>query len=115
MVSGRRSVIGSLGDAVMVSATFVPAVTLSLFNCEVSSSAGHGIVVDHSPTTPTRVEVSGCNLFGNGGAAIVNRSNTAIRARGNWWGDASGPLGPNGDGIEGTIDATGPLAAPVRP
>jgi hypothetical protein len=103
----------SVGDGVFVAA---PAADVTFRNCEVSSSGRHGIVVPapaSAPTSPISVSATGCNLFGNRGDAINNQSSITVNARGNWWGDPAGPLGANGDGTSGNVDASSPSPAPL--
>ena len=100
-------IVASLGDGVSIDGE----ADVSLTNCQVSTSAGHGILVDTASTG--KVTASGCNLFGNGGDAIANRSTRAIDAPDNWWGDSGGPSGPGGDRTSGLVDVASPQAAPL--
>jgi hypothetical protein len=100
-------VVGSVGDAVSVE----PGTWVNFTACEVSGSKRHGIVVGAS--TDSYVGIAGCNLFDNDGDAVVNQATNYVGARRNWWGDAAGPGGPNGDRVSGLVDAALPLAAPV--
>jgi hypothetical protein len=100
-------VADSVGDAVLVD----PGSWVDFTACEVSGSGRHGIVVGAS--TDSYVGVTGCNLFDNDGDAVVNQTTVSVRARGNWWGDVTGPGGPNGDRVSGLVDTANPLAAPV--
>lgn len=70
----------------------------SILSCEVLDSAEEGISV-------WGVDVHNCNLVGNQGAGIFSRG-ALISADGNWWGDAAGPTGPNGDGVFGAVGYT---------
>ena len=107
-VSAR--VLDSIGDGVVVVAPtpFHGGNSVEFGGCEVSSSGGHGIVIASHP-----VKASGCNLFGNDGNAIVNRSAVSVSAIGNWWGDPAGPMGPSGDGVSGNVDFSNPASAPA--
>lgn len=99
----------SVGDGVLVEGSWG---TFSFQDCEVSSSGRHGIVVP-GPPGQSLVSVARCNLFGNRGDAINNQSTIKVDASGNWWGDPTGPFGPNGDGTSGNVDAGAPSAAPL--
>jgi hypothetical protein len=86
---------------------------LALSQCEISGSAGDGLVVVQGPLP---VSIGGCNLRDNGGVGIRNLTTGGflqVAAQGNWWGDPAGPGGPTGDGVSGDVDAASPLAAPV--
>ncbi|HST59488.1 MAG TPA: right-handed parallel beta-helix repeat-containing protein [Longimicrobium sp.] len=69
--------------------------TSSITSCEVLESAGDGILVWNAP-------VHNCNLVGNQGSGILSMG-AVISAESNWWGDAAGPNGPNGDGVQGGV------------
>jgi hypothetical protein len=85
-----------------------------ILSCEIRDSAEHGIEFFAA------VEVHNCNLFNNGGAGI-HRSGGSVptNVEDNWWGDASGPFGPNGDGANGALDyspwRTTPYVLPYVP
>ena len=100
-------IAGSLGDSVSVDGES----GVSFTNCQVSTGAGHGIVV--AATTTGLVTARDCNLFGNDGDAIANRSPGTVDAQGNWWGDPGGPSGPSGDRTSGLVNAASPRAAPL--
>jgi hypothetical protein len=106
-------VLNSVGDAVVIDdrlqAVFFEA-------CEVSSSGRHGIVVPPlgvAAGAPPAVAAQDCNLFGNGGDAIENRSSLRIDATRNWWGDPAGPTGANCDAVAGNVDAGFRRSAPL--
>jgi hypothetical protein len=80
--------------------------------CEVTGSAGDGILVDSR--TLLVVAVHDCNLVSNGGVGVSNVSETVVNAQRNWWGAAGGPTVAGGDGVSGTVDHSGFLAAPVQ-
>jgi hypothetical protein len=82
-------------------------------NCEITGSAGIGIQVVTQVAGRTHT-ITNCNIFGNGGVGVSNPLvGFPVSARSNWWGDPAGPLGPNGDGVSGDVDAGTPLNAPV--
>lgn len=108
-------IVDSIGDGVFIAGSVGG---IGFNNCEVSSSGRHGIVVPvpaSAPASSFSVSATGCNLFGNGGDAINNQSTIRVNASGNWWGDPAGPLGPNGDGTSGSVDAGSPSPAPLSP
>lgn len=84
-----------------------------LTNCEISGSAEMGLYVNADPAAASLSRIRSCNVFGNAGAGVENYTPMQLDARGNWWGDPTGPLGPKGDGAFGRVDASDPLAAPV--
>ncbi|MFL5384165.1 MAG: right-handed parallel beta-helix repeat-containing protein [Longimicrobiaceae bacterium] len=73
---------------------------VQVLSCEVRDSGGDGIVVISGN------EVHNCNLINNGGYGIATVFGDSINVENNWWGDAAGPGGPNGDGAEATMDYT---------
>jgi len=79
-----------------------------LTDCVVTGSGGHGVLVDSGT-----VRVERCNLEGNTGVGINNLTADTVDARGNWWGDAAGPLGPLGDGVLGPVNFLPFLGAPL--
>lgn len=81
----------------------------ALEQCELTGSSSHGLVVDANVVT-----VTGCAISSNGGNGIhnPNPASYTVNARGNWWGDAAGPLGAAGDGVSAGVDAAQPLATP---
>jgi hypothetical protein len=48
--------------------------------------------------------MNNCNLADNGGPGLA--TGDSMNAEDNWWGDAAGPTGPNGDGVSGPVDYT---------
>jgi hypothetical protein len=83
--------------------------------CQVAHSPSDGIRVE----VPTRVRIRDCNLEHNAGVGIRNVAADPVDARDNWWSDAGGPHGGEGDGVAGAVDfepfrtAMVPLDAPV--
>ncbi|HEX5869394.1 MAG TPA: right-handed parallel beta-helix repeat-containing protein, partial [Longimicrobium sp.] len=92
---------GSSQDGVAIRAS-----TVQVLSCEVVGSVGDGIVLDAS------APVSSCNLVSNGGVGVRNNTSSVAVVSNNWWGDATGPFGPNGDGLWGTANYTPFLTAP---
>lgn len=92
---------GSSQDGVAIRAS-----TVQVLSCEVVGSVGDGIVLDGS------APVSSCNLVSNGGVGVRNNTSSVAVVSNNWWGDVTGPFGPNGDGLWGTANYTPYLAAP---
>ncbi len=86
-----------------------PGVFLS--DCTIRRSASNGIVVKHAGA-----RITGCNLENNRGDGVRNQSADSVDARGSWWGDPAGPLGPSGDGVTAGVNyvpfLTTPIAAP---
>jgi hypothetical protein len=71
-----------------------------VLSCEIRDSGGWGIEL------ATASEVHNCNLQNNGGPGILNSASSTANVQDNWWGDAAGPTGPNGDGVSGPLDYT---------
>jgi hypothetical protein len=88
----RSRIHGSTADAVTITAAVV------LSECTVEDNARHGIRVEAGSP-----RVHQCNIRRNGGAGISNVGTGVVDAAHNWWGDAAGPAGPEGDGIEGNV------------
>ncbi|HEU0302602.1 MAG TPA: right-handed parallel beta-helix repeat-containing protein [Longimicrobium sp.] len=86
---------GSAGDGLMVGWP-IPQVQ----SCEIRDSAGHGILLYDA------TDVHNCNLVDNGGVGIRNLGAATADVENNWWGDAAGPTGTNGDGVSGALDYT---------
>jgi hypothetical protein len=80
---------------------------VQVLSCEIRDSAGNGIDLVMS------AEVHNCNLINNGGVGIYARSPASVNGEDNWWGDAAGPTGPNGDGVYGAVDYTPWRTTPV--
>ena len=59
------------------------------------------------------LRIQQCNLVGNTGAGMNNVGGTTAIATDNWWGDAAGPLGPGGDGVQGSVSYTPWRTEPV--
>jgi hypothetical protein len=89
-----------------------------LTNCEISGSADSGLAAYWFLYALPRIE--SCNIFGNAGAGVateqLNLPGGPLRlsAQNNWWGDPVGPEGSKGDGTFGYVDASLPLAEPVK-
>ena len=62
-------------------------------SCEIRESGGDGIEL----LGP--IDVHNCNLVNNGGWGVDNSTAYLVNVEDNWWGDAAGPTGPNGDGV----------------
>jgi hypothetical protein len=86
----------------------VQADSIRIDHCVVTASARDGVHV----TTGAAVGVEQCDLTENGGAGVANEGPDLVTARHNWWGDAAGPTGPRGDGVEGRVDAGSPRPGP---
>jgi hypothetical protein len=87
------------------------AATVQIVSCEVRGSVGNGVYV--SNVYSGGAEVRNCNLVDNGGVGVgLNFYTPSADAEGNWWGDAAGPTGTNGDGAAGGVDYTPWLTAP---
>ena len=91
----------------------VNSATAQVVSCEIRGSVGDGILLDYP------VQVHDCNLVGNLGVGIRNRTSTTVSVTGNWWGDAGGPAGPGGDGAAGPLTfapwRTAPYVLPYVP
>jgi hypothetical protein len=83
------------GDGVRLS-----GIGAQILSCEVRDGAANGIDLFGGG------EVHNCNLVNNAGAGIITTSVVAHNVEDNWWGDAAGPTGPNGDGVSGMVDYT---------
>jgi hypothetical protein len=77
----------------------IAAADVVLERCEILGSAQDGIRVE----VADGVRIHDCNLHGNLGAAIRNVAASPVDARHNWWGDALGPGGVEGDRIVGAV------------
>lgn len=77
---------GSAGSGLSVG-----AFDIQVLSCEIRDSGYHGIEVW------TANDVHNCNLINNAGYGIANHTAVLVNVEDNWWGDAAGPNGPNGD------------------
>jgi hypothetical protein len=101
----EQSVIaGSECDGLLVLAPDVELTT-----CTVTGHEGAGVRVADG----AGLRIRDCNLMGNAGPGVRNETEHLVDARRNWWGDPAGPDGPEGDGVEGPVDHSEPLGAPV--
>jgi hypothetical protein len=110
-------VINSRGFGVELSPADLTAATgqTRLTDCEISGSAFSGLLAGFYSRTYTLPQVTSCNVVGNVEHGVANGSGTQpLDARGNWWGDPAGPGGPQGEGVEGNVDASNPLALPLQ-
>jgi hypothetical protein len=83
------------------SGLLVRSAAAQVVSCEIRGSARHGIDVWAAAA------VHNCNLFDNTGVGIyVADSGFTVDGEDNWWGDAAGPTGPNGDGAGAAVDYT---------
>ena len=72
-----------------------------ILSCEIRNSAEEGIYFFAA------VPVHNCNLVDNAGVGIYRTGGSSpVNVEDNWWGDAAGPYGPNGDGASGLLDYT---------
>ncbi len=107
--AGDGSVISDLViDGATTTGLFVRSNT-SVSDCAVRNSQLSGITVD---APGGNVTIRNCFLESNGGAGVRNDGDAPVDARYNWWGDPTGPLGPNGDGVEGNVDYSSHLTEP---
>lgn len=77
---------------------------VAITNSEISGTTGDGVYVECCGLT--NVTVHSSNLFDNGGYGVNNGDGDptyVVDAANNWWGDAAGPLGTNGDGVTGNV------------
>lgn len=81
---------------------------VKLSECTVSQNTGSGIVVFEG----TGIEIRDCNIEDNTEFGVKNWTAGRVDARRNWWGDPAGPLGPNGDGVDGDVDYSDFLTSP---
>jgi hypothetical protein len=86
---------GSAGVGMVVGSNLA-----QVLSCEVRESAWNGIELWAGG------EVHNCNLVGNGGPGVYAANLNSVNAEDNWWGDAAGPTGTNGDGVSGPVDYT---------
>lgn len=93
---------GSSEDGVQIDAS-----TVQVVSCEVRGSVSHGIRVWSSSAG---TEIRNCNLVDNGGDGVSTFQ--ATDAESNWWGDAAGPTGTSGDGVDFSVDYTPWLTSP---
>jgi hypothetical protein len=73
---------------------------VQVVSCEIRGSADAGIELLEA------ADVHDCNLVDNGGPGILNLDTATANVENNWWGDAAGPTGTNGDGASGPLDYT---------
>lgn len=93
----------SLVDGIVVDGDDV-----SIEGCTVTTSAQHGIRVLGGASV-----IRSCNLVANAGDGVHNAGTAPVDAMLNWWGDATGPLGPDGDGVHGNVVYHPFLTAPA--
>lgn len=72
-----------------------------IIDCVISGSGrdGMGVFLGGS------VQIHTCAIENNTRAGVnADLQAASVDARFNWWGDAAGPFGPSGDGVEGDVD-----------
>lgn len=78
----------------------IAAADVILERCEVAHSRSDGIRVEMAQG----VRIRDCNIEHNVGVGIRNVAAEPVDARDNWWGDPEGPLGTEGDGVDGAVN-----------
>lgn len=98
--------------AVLVRGTAPNALALSA--CEISGAGRYGLAVGVDGRGDV-LTMSGCNVTDNGEQALFNEAPwvTTVPARGNWWGNPSGPAAAGANSVSAGVDAGAPLAAPA--
>ena len=74
----------------------------TISSCRITGSSVAGARVEAA--ADSAVSLTGCDIHDNAGAGVHNLSPHAVAAEQNWWGDPAGPLGPDGDGVSGSVD-----------
>jgi hypothetical protein len=77
----------------------IAAPDVLISNSEVSQSPSDGIRVE----VTDGVRIRNSNIEHNIGVGIRNVAADPVDARDNWWGDPDGPLGTEGDGVDGAV------------
>lgn len=87
-----------------------------LADCEVSGSTEVGIYVYAQDAADSLPVIANCNVFGNAGMGANGgfSEKLTLDARSNWWGDPQGAQGHQGNQVIGNVDASNPLAVPVK-
>lgn len=101
---------GSGIGGVPIAGIAINASNVHVQSCDVTDNQSDGIRV----LSGTDVQIHDCNIERNGGVGVSNQSSFVVDARRNWWGDPSGPLGPNGDGVAGVVDFGEFLTSPIE-
>lgn len=78
---------------------WIHSASVQVVSCDIRGSVWYGILMF------VAVPVHDCNLEDNF-TGLVNADAATADATGNWWGDAAGPFGPNGDGFSGPVTYT---------
>lgn len=95
---------GSTMESVLIRSSYGTGLSIStdvkVLSCEIRDSGWDGIEI------VSLAQVHNCNLVNNGGYGISSTPGATVDVEANWWGDAAGPNGPNGDGVSGPVDYT---------
>ncbi len=84
---------------------FVANDEVTVDSSEITLSGMEGMQIGDSfyLSDPATVTVEYCNFVDNAGIGMENFHSVTMDATNNWWGDADGPEGANGDGVGANI------------
>jgi hypothetical protein len=101
--SGNNGVDALVADSSGGNGFSIRASNITLTRCVATrglTASSHGVAMNgnHAGTA-----VNNCDFVNNGGNGVNNTFANSIDASNNFWGDADGPLGPQGDGVAGNV------------
>jgi parallel beta-helix repeat protein len=108
-IGGAASRVSNITVEDALGPAFIVLSDVTVSDCTVRNNDFYGIIVYESSTNAS---IRNCVFESNRNAGVWNVGPALLDARFNWWGDPAGPLGPDGDGVQGNVDYSSHLTSP---